>query len=344
MKRKGLAVGIILLFVGAAIIPAIAQDIEKPSQSTSRGNWLYVGGSGPGNYSRIQDAINASSDGDTVFVYDDSSPYYEHLTINYTITLKGENKNTTIIDGNRTGNLIKNNANEVIITGFTIQNATIGIFSTTNRNQIFGNNILNNNQHGIYFHANHVDEIAATRNRIENNYISKNRLNGIEICVYEGYVFGSGSFNSIRDNILTENGCGIYIGVFCSGNLIYGNIIMSNQEEGINLDIFIHGLNRVVRNHIEQNGVGIRLYGPSFNIIRNNNIIQNSIDAIFLTFITRLYNLWIGNYWGRPYLAPKVIIGFREIPMFQPWADSIILPCIAFDIRPALKPYAIGVR
>ncbi len=58
MKRKGLAVGIILLFVGTCIIPAIAQDIEKPSLLTSSGNWLYVGGSGLGNFSTIQSAIN----------------------------------------------------------------------------------------------------------------------------------------------------------------------------------------------------------------------------------------------------------------------------------------------
>jgi hypothetical protein len=43
---------------------------------------LYVGGTGEGNYSRIQDAIDDAVDGDTVFVYDDSSPYYEHIRIN----------------------------------------------------------------------------------------------------------------------------------------------------------------------------------------------------------------------------------------------------------------------
>jgi len=56
MKRKLLGVGIILLFVGTCIIPVTAQDTKK-SQSTSRGDWLYVGGSGPGNFTRIQDAI-----------------------------------------------------------------------------------------------------------------------------------------------------------------------------------------------------------------------------------------------------------------------------------------------
>jgi len=42
---KGLAVGIILLFVGTCIIPSTAQDTGKPLP-ISRGDWLYVGGSG----------------------------------------------------------------------------------------------------------------------------------------------------------------------------------------------------------------------------------------------------------------------------------------------------------
>jgi len=96
MKRKWLAIGIILLFVGSCIIPAIAQNIEP--LPTSRGNWLYVGGSGAGNYTRIQDAINDSSDDDTVFVYDDSSPYDENLRIKKSIQLIGENKTSTIIN------------------------------------------------------------------------------------------------------------------------------------------------------------------------------------------------------------------------------------------------------
>jgi len=90
MKTKWLAVGIILLFVGVTIAPAIAQNTEK-SQS-SRGDWLYVGGSGLGNYSKIQDAIDNASDEDTVFVYDDSSPYYENLEIDKSIKLLGEIK------------------------------------------------------------------------------------------------------------------------------------------------------------------------------------------------------------------------------------------------------------
>src|SRR5690606_8797867 len=72
---------------------------EKNSYLLSNGNILYVGGSGPGNYSTIQEAIEASVDDDMVFVFDDSSPYNENLVITTSITLIGENKNTTIING-----------------------------------------------------------------------------------------------------------------------------------------------------------------------------------------------------------------------------------------------------
>jgi len=63
------------------------------------GNTLYVGGSGPNNYTTIQSAINDSTDGYTVFVYDDSSPYYENIIINNSIQLLGESKDTTVVNG-----------------------------------------------------------------------------------------------------------------------------------------------------------------------------------------------------------------------------------------------------
>ena len=82
--EKGLVFGIIILFLGACVIPAIARNIEKKQDNRAqnmgfnpRGNVLYVGGSGPGNYTKIQDAVDDASDGDTVFVY--SGIYYETI-------------------------------------------------------------------------------------------------------------------------------------------------------------------------------------------------------------------------------------------------------------------------
>ena len=97
MKTKWLAIGIILLFVGTSIIPAIAQDTEKSSLSTSSGNWLYVGGSGPGNYTRIQDAIDNASDGDSIFIYNGE---YEAFIAKKTLNIIGENRNNTVIISN----------------------------------------------------------------------------------------------------------------------------------------------------------------------------------------------------------------------------------------------------
>ena len=62
---------------------------------TPLGKTLYVGGSGPGNYSKIQDAIDDAGDGDTVFVY--NGTYVENVVVNKSIELIGEDKNNTVI-------------------------------------------------------------------------------------------------------------------------------------------------------------------------------------------------------------------------------------------------------
>ncbi|HEB37545.1 MAG TPA: hypothetical protein ENI14_02660, partial [Thermoplasmatales archaeon] len=84
-------------------------------------NTLYVGGSGPNNYTRIQDAIDDANDGDTIFVY--NGTYYEHhIIIDKKIYLLGENKNSTIINvvGKHQG--VQIFCDDVIVKGFTIRN------------------------------------------------------------------------------------------------------------------------------------------------------------------------------------------------------------------------------
>jgi len=122
--RKCLAVGLIILFVAAGIIPSTALDIEKPFLPTSSGNWLYVGGSGSGNYSTIQSAINDANPGDTVFVY--SGTYHQdHIDVNKTICLLGEDMNATIINSTSYGIWIFIDGVEV--SNFTIENSSTGI-------------------------------------------------------------------------------------------------------------------------------------------------------------------------------------------------------------------------
>ena len=86
MKKKSLskviAGFIIVLFVLMNIVSSNAVRVEKEQSLTFDGNILYVGGSGPNNYTAIQSAIDDAINGDTVFVYDDSSPYREVILLN----------------------------------------------------------------------------------------------------------------------------------------------------------------------------------------------------------------------------------------------------------------------
>ena len=96
------------------------QRFHSEKTGVFQGNTLYVGGSGPGNYSRIQDAINDAQAGDTIYVY--RGLYKENLWVDKTINLIGENKTMTIIDGNGSGSIVCFSAPWIKICGFTLIN------------------------------------------------------------------------------------------------------------------------------------------------------------------------------------------------------------------------------
>ena len=164
------------------------------------GNTLYVGGSGEGNYTSIQDAIENASNGDTVFVYDDSSPYVENVVVNKSIFLIGENKTTTIIDGRDSGNTIKVNADNVTIKGFTIQHSGLlypnsGINLSSNLNMIEGN-LITDNFYGITLYYSF------------GNIIRGNIIQNDDHC---GLYLSSSSSNSTSSFISLMNHLPIYV-------------------------------------------------------------------------------------------------------------------------------------
>jgi parallel beta-helix repeat protein len=169
---KGLVIVILLLFIGMVANPSASLlTIKKPIKKMMNGETWYVGGSGPDNETCIQDAINKSSNGDTVFVYDYSSPYKENLKIFKSINLIGEDKKTTFIEGNYLDNTIYINATGVTVMEFSIINSDNGssgmllsgcegctiylnnikdnycgimILDSSNDNLIYNNNFINN--------------------------------------------------------------------------------------------------------------------------------------------------------------------------------------------------------
>ena len=90
MKGKGgsFLVCMLVIFSTMTLISGMPAP-GKTRNALGTGHVLYVGGSGPGNFSKIQDAVDNASPGDTVFVYDDSSPYKENVTVSKSIIVQG---------------------------------------------------------------------------------------------------------------------------------------------------------------------------------------------------------------------------------------------------------------
>jgi parallel beta-helix repeat protein len=313
---KELVLGIIILFVGAGIIPSTIGTIEKQINFQELKSPGY-----------IQALIDNASDGDTIYI--PSGIYYENIVINKSISLIGEDKDTTIIDGSGNETVVKVTADWVNISGFTMRNGRGGIDMDSDYITIT-NNILTNNYYGIFLGA-------SSHNNITGSIITSNTGNGLHIASSyhntitgntitsnndDGIFFYLSHYNTITNNLISENKRGIYLGGSKS-NKIEGNTISDNTYCILLrfLTIF-HG------------------HQPS----SNNTIIKNN----FLGFKQHTFcgggwsNRWIENYWNRPRALPKIIIGV--ICLSKSWTITpLVIPWFNIDWHPAQEPYDIEV-
>jgi len=263
---KAVVLGIIVLMVGSSIVSAINGNQSTHPKPMDRG-WLYVGGSGPGNYTKIQDAINASSNGDTVYVY--RGIYFENIILDKSIHLYGEDRNSTYIDGSQHGIVINIKTNPVHIEGFSITRGT---------------------KHGIYSETNSYNIVISSCRLFENNDPQDHfgqicLFDANECVIYENIVFSSdnrgialhfGSNNEIYQNVVYYNSMwGAIDVIHCSNNSVYENIVHSNYW-GISINNGSH--NRVFNNTVYYNQIGIMIDWPCHeNIISDNNATANTI-------------------------------------------------------------------
>ena len=357
MIEKGLAVAVILLFIGMCIVPSTAiQELkEKPSPISFDGDTLYVGGSGPNNYTRIQDAIDNASDGDTVFVYsgiysDFFPEIWACVRISKRIQLLGEDRATTIINGTGFDRVVvvAHETEGVEISGFTIQHGVelnssdwaLGI-DVSNHIEVH-NNIITNTNKGIYINQQYTDIL------VYDNIIINNK-NGIEAESNDR------SFIEIFNNTISDNECGFY----CAHNnevSVYDNLITNNSvgiymSQGESNNVIYH-------NHIIDNSIGISIATSRSTTIQENNFINNEKHAtllkrtILLTIpIVPLYRQrWTKNYWDnwdatKPHPVNGLIIFYFNIVIpIKPFFITIpigLLPYVEFDWHPAQEPYDI---
>ncbi len=308
------------LMITLMVIVATFMVVSPSNVKASTGNILYVGGSGPGNYTKIQDAIDNATDGDVIFVY--SGTYYENVIVNKSINLIGENENTTVIDGNLSGDVEKVTANYVTISGFTVQNSgrsyNAGIMLHGVQHCRIEHVKASNNKYGILlsFSTNcSITNCSANNNvaaaieldhstncTITNTTMIDNGIGvwGYEITYWNTHTIGTSNTVNGKPVYYLKNindytvplGAGQIILANCT-NVTIENQNVSNASIGIEIGFSYHCI--ITNCSVNNNVVGIFLYS-STNCTITNCIVNNNYCGIKLWNADN--NLIYNNYFN----------------------------------------------
>jgi len=279
LVRKELALGIILLFIGSSVVSGFHTNSTNNPTPLSLGNTLYVGGNGTGNYTRIQDAIDNTSNGDTVFAY--AGTYNENLNVTTSINLQGEERNTTVIDQSGCGPVIIVYADFVNISGFTINNEGedykygTGIELWSNHTSIFLNKLHSSKSDCIDLHHSFCSEIF-------NNIVSTNYNSGIALHF-------SKNCTIIRNHVIkSDNYAGIRL-LNSTNNTISQNIISPDpgfQHIGIGIYLHFSSFNIISSNIINRCKIGVEFSHSYSNVISDSELFSCTITGIDLFYST----------------------------------------------------------
>jgi len=267
----------------------------------------------PDDYASIQEAIGNASEGDSLFVK--SGTYNEVLLINKSLSLVGENKATTIINGHNEGPVILIRQNGVNVTGFTVLNgdspvsfsrffpqltrsAGIHLLHASHCNII--DNKVENSGCGIWFYGSHNNTIignkikqndygvrleSSANNMFRNNTISNSLYNFYFDEDFVNHVDASNTVDAKpiyywvnRSNAVVPPDAGYVILVNCTGITVQGLNINNNHR----IFLFYTQNSTIVNNRISNSTFAIYLYASSNNKIGENNITNNEWGGILL--------------------------------------------------------------
>ncbi|MGD0977532.1 MAG: NosD domain-containing protein [Candidatus Bathyarchaeia archaeon] len=181
----------------------------------------------PFDYSTIQAAIDHANPGDTVAV--SAGTYYEDLYIDKNLTLTGDNRETTILNGLGGYFGINVNSTSVNITGFTVVNATVGMYlENCGGSTVFGNEVAGSDANitvwevGIWLYS-------SNNSVVSDNIVHDDGTYGIVLC-------GHSSEDTVTLNTINDSGGGL--AVSGEGSLICHNNFVNNQNQAVILDSF----------------------------------------------------------------------------------------------------------
>ncbi|TET90896.1 MAG: hypothetical protein E3J35_04470 [Methanomassiliicoccales archaeon] len=259
---------------------------------------LYVGGTGPGNFTTIQSAIVNADPGDTVYVY--GGTYFENLEIDIPLSLVGEDKVTTEINGSHSGSVINITADWVNITGFKITYGGEWWDEGSGVNLLFVENcsITNNNiswnkgpaVHLYYSNYNTVSNNFATMNDhhpFHLEYSNHNMIAGNNATSnHWGFKLSRSNNNTITGNDAVNNGHGHYgSGIdltYSHNNTVEDNSLYYHNEYGIY--VHVSKGNIINGNRMYFNLRGMHIGTSDENVISNNIVIQSGLSGIYVDY------------------------------------------------------------
>jgi parallel beta-helix repeat protein len=215
MRSRDASIIVVVTVLASAFSFAITILPENVRATT-----LYVGGVGPGNFTSIQGAIDAASPGSRIFVF--NGTYFENIVITKTLSLAGEDRNSTIVVGNPSiMDVIQIVADWVNVSGFTATGSEVGIELDYVHDCYIANNTAHSNEYvGISIY--HSD----------NNTISD--VNAFWNYNWSGVLLYRSDDNIVTHSNLSNNGNAIWLQL-SDDNTFSNNYARSNTVS----DIFV---------------------------------------------------------------------------------------------------------
>ncbi len=267
---------------------------------------LYVGGSGPGNYTKIQDAVDDARSGYTIIVF--NGTYYENVIVNKELNIVS--KNATLIGH---FDLYSNS----VLDGFIINGENYSVRCRHPEVEIRNNkmsayyglildNASNTRVYGNSFKCMYAVFIEKSPSCI----VYKNTFSNNWYGVWVEY----SNFLTIKDNNFSSNRWYTVWLDRCDNSTIENNSFYKNWYS-----IFLYHTDDCIvkRNNIIHNEHGPQIVASSRNILKNNNIFFNEHYGVYTgnmskknqivsnNIVDNAYNardddknMWDGNYWS----------------------------------------------
>ena len=265
----------LIFFIGISLLLVLLLSID------GSGRTIIVDDDGGEDFTKIQDAINASQDGDTIKVF--KGKYHENIIINKSVSLFGNSSELTSIIQPDEGKFISITVENVTLAGFHIQSQfernSYSVMIESNNVSILKNRIssldsgiaasgsnnitISDNEISVRWYG--ITVSGSTHTYIQNNSILKcNR----------GVIILRSNNITIKSNIIIQNGAGLFF--VSSNDCVIDSNLISKNDNGIfiwhpheplsfNLSIHANYLLGNIKSAIYSNGYSNDTFDARYN-------------------------------------------------------------------------------